>query len=309
MAGESPNQNISGGGKGILKKVSNVELPNLELIHNNLAKEDLSTPINNNSPSRIVKFDMPSFDSQLSEDVQNTEVDLSCDQHDKVSSICDISEEMRSLLEKLQSFEMSASGDHEVLQQFTLERLKLERKKWSDILRKSLSNVVRIQNTISNAFGKDISTYFIDVSCPIVSLSFLYFKLKISKISLYLDQTTPGSEAACHLIHLDSRDQASQTEGAPHTPPDFKDKETQTDVCESDQNSTLKDKRDGVLNVGQSQSNTKLNSCPNIYLMSSCGENLPEATRTANLDEQLNFDINQLKYCIETDIVDDFVLL
>ena len=30
---------------------------------------------------------------------------------------------------------------------------------------------------------------------------------------------------------------------------------------------------------------------------------------TANLDEQLNFDINQLKYCIETDIVDDFVLL
>ena len=132
-----------------------MELPNLELIHNNLAKEDLSTQINNNSPSRIVKFDMPSFDSQISEDVQNTEVDLSCDQRDKVKSICDISEEMRSLLEKLQSFEMSASGDHEVLQQFTLERLKLERKKWSEILRKSLSNVVRIQNTISNAFGKD----------------------------------------------------------------------------------------------------------------------------------------------------------
>ena len=169
MAGESPNQNISGGGKGILKKVSNVELPNLELIHNNLAKEDLSTPINNNSPSRIVKFDMPSFDSQLSEDVQNTEVDLSCDQHDKVSSICDISEEMRSLLEKLQSFEMSASGDHEVLQQFTLERLKLERKKWSDILRKSLSNVVRIQNTISNAFGKDISLHILSMCLVLLS--------------------------------------------------------------------------------------------------------------------------------------------
>ena len=157
-AGESPNQNISGGGKGILKKVSNVELPNLELIHNNLAKEDLSNhqnQTNNNSPSRIVKFDMPSFDSQISEDVQNAEVDLSCDQQEKVKNVCDISEDMRSLLEKLQSFEMSASGDHEVLQQFTLERLKLERKKWSEILRKSLSNVVRIQNTISNAFGKD----------------------------------------------------------------------------------------------------------------------------------------------------------
>ena len=133
-----------------------MELPNLELIHNNLAKEDLSNhQTNSNSPSRIVKFDMPSFDSQISEDVQNTEVDQSCDQQEKVKNVCDISEDMRSLLEKLQSFEMSASGDHEVLQQFTLERLKLERKKWSEILRKSLSNVVRIQNTISNAFGKD----------------------------------------------------------------------------------------------------------------------------------------------------------
>ena len=156
MTGESPNQNISGGGKGILKKVSNVELPNLELIHNNVAKEEINTLVNNNSPSRIVKFDMPSFDSQISEDVQSTEVDPSCEQGDKVNSICGISEEMRTLLEKLQSFEMSASGDHEVLQQFTMERLILERKKWSEILRKSLSNVVRIQNTISNAFGKEI---------------------------------------------------------------------------------------------------------------------------------------------------------
>ena len=71
----------------------------------------------------------------------------------------------------------------------------------------------------------------------------------------------------------------------------------------------MKDESDEASNVGQSQSNTKLNSCPNIYLMSSCGENLPEASTTANLDEQLNFDINQLKYCMETDIVDDFVLV
>ena len=56
------------GGKGILKKVSNVELPNLELIHLN-QREDIIVTTNNNSPSRMVKFDMPSFDSHTSEEV------------------------------------------------------------------------------------------------------------------------------------------------------------------------------------------------------------------------------------------------
>ena len=71
----------------------------------------------------------------------------------------------------------------------------------------------------------------------------------------------------------------------------------------------VEDKSDKSSNVGQSQSSTKLNSCPNIYFISSCDESLPDASSTANLDEHFSFDINQLKYCMETDIVDDFVLL
>ena len=127
----------------------------------------------------------------------------------------------------------------------------------------------------------------------------------------YLDQTSsPGSEAACPLIHLDFRDEASQTEEEdPPIIPDLKDQEIQTDLCESDPISILEDKSDKSSNVGESQSNTKLNSCPNIYFISSCDESLPDASSTANLDEQFSFDINQLKYCMETDIVDDFVLL
>ena len=127
----------------------------------------------------------------------------------------------------------------------------------------------------------------------------------------YLDQTSsPGSEAACPLIHLDFRDEASQTEEEdPPIIPDLKDQEIQTDLGESDQISNLEDKSDKSSYVGESQSSTKLYSCPNIYFISSCDESLPDASSTANLDEQLNFDINQLKYCMETDIVDDFVLL
>ena len=128
----------------------------------------------------------------------------------------------------------------------------------------------------------------------------------------FLDQTSsPGSEAACPLIHLDFRDEASQTEKEEDPPiiPELKDQEIQTDLCESDPISILEDKSDKSSNVGESQSNTKLNSCPNIYIISSCDESLPDASSTANLDEQLSFDINQLKYCVETDIVDDFVLL
>ena len=109
---------------------------------------------------RIVKFDMPSFDSQISADEAQSE-GVNSDPRltgnsiiESGNSICDIGDDMRCLLEKLQSFEMSASGDHEVLQKFTLERLDLEKKKWMEMLRKSLSNVVRIQNRISHALGK-----------------------------------------------------------------------------------------------------------------------------------------------------------
>merc|ERR1711892_661071 len=55
--------------------VSNVEIPNLEVVLNPEAtlkvKEDT-----NNSPSRMVKFDMPSFDSQTSEELPSITIDL-----------------------------------------------------------------------------------------------------------------------------------------------------------------------------------------------------------------------------------------
>ena len=51
---------------------------------------------------------------------------------------------MSRLLERLQGLETASTGDHEVLQQLSRERLLLERRKWLEVLRKSLSNVVRI---------------------------------------------------------------------------------------------------------------------------------------------------------------------
>ena len=108
---------------------------------------------------------------------------------------------------------------------------------------------------------------------------------------------------------MDFRDEAAQTEEGPPNLPDLKDQEIQTDICESDQTSNSEDNSDAVLNNPIQQSITKRHSCPNIYLMSSCGDNFPEASTSSNLDEKLNFDISQLNYCMETDIVDDFVIL
>ena len=55
-----------GGGRGILKKVSNAELPNLELIHSLGHGASEQAGLSSSSPSRMVKFDMPSFDSHTS---------------------------------------------------------------------------------------------------------------------------------------------------------------------------------------------------------------------------------------------------
>ena len=146
-------QGMGGGGKGILKKVSNVELPNLELIHMN-QREDIIATTNNNSPSRMVKFDMPSFDSHTSEEV-NIAIEEQINENDKSVQVSSDSNEvmieLTKVLKHLQSVETIVSGgDHEVLEQFTLERLVLERNKWMQMLRKSLSNVLRIQNTLTN---------------------------------------------------------------------------------------------------------------------------------------------------------------
>ena len=149
-------QGMGGGGKGILKKVSNVELPNLELIHMN-QREDIIATTNNNSPSRMVKFDMPSFDSHTSEEV-NIAIEEQINENDKSVQVSSDSNEvmieLTKVLKHLQSVETIVSGgDHEVLEQFTLERLVLERNKWMQMLRKSLSNVLRIQNTLTNYQG------------------------------------------------------------------------------------------------------------------------------------------------------------
>ena len=115
----------------------------------------------------MVKFDMPSFDSQNSEEiptccdltktVEKVEVIQEDNPLDK-SVQCQAGEDLfdgdfwaklNKLLEYLQRLENNNAGDHEVLGTFSLERLASEGDKWRNILRKSVSNVVRIQNTIS----------------------------------------------------------------------------------------------------------------------------------------------------------------
>ena len=98
---------------------------------------------------------------------------------------------MSRLLERLQGLETASTGDHEVLQQLSRERLLQERRKWLELLRKSLSNVVRIQSTLSSA----------------------------------AEQSAESPEVACPLIHTDFRDKECQTEDhADHSSPEKKEK-------------------------------------------------------------------------------------
>ena len=118
---------------------------------------------------------MPSFDSQNSEeiptfcDVMKTvdEVEVQEDNPLDKSVQCQSGEDLfdldfwkklNHLLEYLQKLENNRTGDHEVMGTFSLERLASEGNKWRNILRKSVSNVVRIQNTISeNTQGRGLS--------------------------------------------------------------------------------------------------------------------------------------------------------
>ena len=65
-----------GGGRGILKKVSNAELPNLELIHSLGHGASEQAALSSSSPSRMVKFDMPSFDSHTSAESEACQADM-----------------------------------------------------------------------------------------------------------------------------------------------------------------------------------------------------------------------------------------
>ena len=106
------------------------------------------TVYNSNSPSRMVKFDMPSFDSHTSEE-QNQVGEASAGLIPEDRAIGD----METLLEQLQRLEVNISGDHEVMEKFSLDRIILERRKWLEVLRKSLSNVVRLQNALKLSGG------------------------------------------------------------------------------------------------------------------------------------------------------------
>ena len=119
---------------------------------------------------------MPSFDSQNSEeiptfcDVMKTVDEVEVIQEDNPldkSVQCQSGEDLfdldfwkklNHLLEYLQKLENNRTGDHEVMGTFSLERLASEGNKWRNILRKSVSNVVRIQNIISeNTQGRGLS--------------------------------------------------------------------------------------------------------------------------------------------------------
>ena len=142
-----------------MKKVSNVEVPNIQVIQMSPKEEFPSNVTNvtnnntNNSPSRMVKFDMPSFDSHASEELCVNE------ENDKMVQTCeedssDVMTELSSVLLNLNNLETNINVDHVVLEQAGLKRLVLERIKWMQILRKALSNVLSLQSTIENILGK-----------------------------------------------------------------------------------------------------------------------------------------------------------
>ena len=104
----------------------------------------------------MVKFDMPSFDSQNSEEIpvqvvhEDNPLDKSvqCQSGEDLFDV-DFWEKLSKLLEYLQKLENNNTGDHEVLGTFSLERLASEGSKWRNLLRKSVSNVLRIHNAIA----------------------------------------------------------------------------------------------------------------------------------------------------------------
>ena len=56
--------------------MSNAELPNLELIHSLGHGAPEQAALSSSSPSRMVKFDMPSFDSHTSAESEACQADM-----------------------------------------------------------------------------------------------------------------------------------------------------------------------------------------------------------------------------------------
>ena len=103
--------------------------------------------------------------------------------------------------------------------------------------------------------------------------------------------------------------------------PVLKNQEAQTDLSEFDLIGNYEGKSDETLQ----QSNLAMSSCPNIHLEFSRGEDLEEVKKDEEVleildfngddegdpddEDNFNLDFSQLKYCLETAIVDDFVVL
>jgi len=263
----------SSGGKGILKKVSNVEVPNIQVIQMSPKEEFPSNVTNvtnnntNNSPSRMVKFDMPSFDSHASEELCVNE------ENDKMVQTCeedasDVMTELSSVLLNLNNLETNINVDHVVLEQAGLKRLVLERIKWMQILRKALSNVLSLQSTIENILDDE--------------------------------------NVAFNLIHTD-----------------FADIETQTDENEECFDREKEDKEAQTENTYQSQADTESNTVNsqttvddmNVTCDNSNVDNVIEQPSSHSSidvndeDDVLNIDLGRLKFCAETDILEDYVIL
>ena len=107
------------------------------------------------------------------------------------------------------------------------------------------------------------------------------------------------TEVTCHLTHTDFKDEHSQT--LEITKMAMIDQEVQTeDIVEEDSFDIKKKHTD----------NFQIHSCPNLNLLQNNLNNvLADESRETSSEENINFDLDQLKYCLETDIVDDFVML
>jgi len=255
-----------------LKKVSNVEVPSIQVVQMSPKDEFPSNVINitnnntNNSPSRMVKFDMPSFDSHASEELclneENDKMVQTCDEE-----ASDVMTELSSVLINLNNLETNINVDHVVLEQADLQRLVLERYKWMQILRKALSNVLSLQSTIENILDDE--------------------------------------KVAFNLIHTD-----------------FVDVETQTDERENCFDREKQDKEAQTENRNQSQVDTvsdtvKTDETADDIVVSTDNENnenvieqpANHSSNDVEDEDVLNIDLGRLKFCAETDILEDYVIL
>ena len=243
----------------------------------------------NNSPSRMVKFDMPSFDSQNSEEVPSSltktveersveERSVECQAGGDLADV-EFWLKLTKLLESLQRLETNTrTGDRAVLGTFSLDRLHSEGHRWRNILRKSVSNVLRIHDTICE------------------------------HSQLVADDSGGEEEVTCPLIQFDLRDSEVQTEVSLNTHTNlFRDAQMQT---ESEKAESLGNQHTVEVQDGGKEVKCPLSrSCPHldVILSEEIDSDFPPLR-----EDTFTFDLEQINHCImskETDIVDDFVIL